>query len=366
MRDPSTRPGSGGSATAGREKVRRDLVRLLGRTAADGLLERRDLAPGAAGDLLADRRLAPETLRFLFALPGWSTDYPVKAVMALHPRCPLSLLRVLVNSLRLTDLVQVMASREIPRAGARMAAELFGKRLPEMPLGRKKQLARTGGRAVHEQLMGDRDPQVLDFLLAESPLLTESDLLKLLRNPRVAPEKVDLVALSDRWRQRYRLRLELARHPLTAMEPRREAAAGLLIQDLQALLEEKDLSTEAQQLLYTVLRSRIDELSDGEQLALARSRPGRHTVNLLLGACREPVLLDLLQRTVLDAAQVLALANDPRCPEGVLETLAGLGDPPCGLASLYRALLGNPTLAGAVRERLGRGMVKPDDDNSDK
>lgn len=366
MRESGTGETGGGAAAAGRERVCRDLERMLGRAAAERLLEKRDLPPAAAGDLLGDRRLAPETLRFLFALPGWSADYPVKAAMALHPRCPLSLLRVLVNSLRLTDLVRVVASREIPRAGARMAADLFGKRLPEIPLGRKKQLARTAGRAVHEQLMGDGDPQVLEFLLAESPLLTEADLVKLLRNPRVAPEKVALVARSDRWRNRYQLRFELARHPHTAKEARLAAAAGLLLQDLRALLEEKSLSTGAQQLLYTVLRSRIEKQSDEEQLALARSRPGRRTENLLLGARREPVLLELLRGKGLEAVQVMALANDPHCPEGVLEALADLTDAPCEREPLRLALIGNPALSGAVRARLDQGMVKPGDDDSDK
>jgi hypothetical protein len=286
--------------------------------------------------------------------------------MALHPRCPLSLLRVLVNSLRLNDLVQVMASREIPRAGARMAADLFGKRLPEIALGRKKQLARTGGRAVHEQLMSDGDPKMLEFLLAESPMLTEEDLVRLLRNPRVVPEKVALVARSERWRNRYRLRFELARHPHSGEEARAAAAAGLLLQDLQAVLEEKGLSTRTQHVLYTVLRSRIEEQSDEEQLALARSRPRRRTVNLLLGARREPVLLELLRGKGLEAVQVMALANDPQCPEGVLEALADLTDPPFEREPMLRALLGNPALPGALRARLRQGMVKTGDDDSDK
>ncbi len=46
-----------------------------------------------------------------------------------------------------------------------MAADLFGKRLPETALGRKIQLSRSGGRVVHEQLLRDPDPRVLEFLL---------------------------------------------------------------------------------------------------------------------------------------------------------------------------------------------------------
>ncbi len=332
MNDSGKQPGdgTGGRQTrlaVSREKVRRDLARLLGDQRADRLLEHRNLPPGDAPELLGDRRLSDETLRFLFSLPGWNTDYPVKAAMSLHPRCPLSLLRILINSLRLADLVQVMTSRDIPRAGSRMAADLFGKRLPETALGRKIQLSRTGGRLVHEQLLRDPDPRVLAFLL-DGPLLTEGDLVKLLRDPKTTAEKVGLVAGSERWRPRYQIRLELARHRFTGEEERSGAASGLLIQDLQALLDDRNLSPETQRLLYTILRDRIEDQSDEEQLALARSRPGRHTVNLLLGGCREAVILELLQRRQLEPAQCQALANDPHCPAAVLETLARMEDIP--------------------------------------
>jgi len=261
--------------TAAREVLQRDLSRLLGEEQAAQLLERRNLPPGSAAELLADRQLNPETIRFLFGLPGWNTDYQVKSVMALHSRCPLSLLRVLINALRLSDLVAVMTSREIPRAGTRMAADLLGKKLPETPLGRKIQLSRTGGREVHEQLLRDPDPGLLRFLLAEGPLLTEGDLVKLLRDPKTTAAQVALVAAAERWNSRYQLRLELARHRLTPDAERRQAISVLMLQDLRTLLDDRGLSPDVQRLLYTVLRQRISEMSDEEQSALARSAPGR-------------------------------------------------------------------------------------------
>lgn len=355
---------SGGSIGSGsarlsatREAVRQDLARFLGEVQADQVLERRSLSTGRAKELLGDHRLAGDTLRFLFSLPGWSTDYPVKAAMVLHPRCPLSLLRILINSLRLADLVQVMASRDIPRAGVRMAADLFGKRLPETALGRKIQLSRIGGRIVHEQLLRDGDPRVLEFLL-ESPLLTEGDLVKLLRDPQVSGGKVALIAGSSRWRARYQLRLELARHPLTGGEERQGAASGLLFQDLQFLIDDRDLSPEAQKVLYTVLRQRIEDQSDEEQTVLARSKPGRYMVNLLLGGRREPVVLELLQRAVLDQAQYLALANDPLSPAAVLEALARMENIPGGRDAVYGALRGNPVLPDRARAIVGTGNNK--------
>ncbi len=342
-----------------REKVRGDLVRLLGENRADQVLENRNLPPGDAPELLGDRRLSGETIRFLFSLPGWNTDYPVKAAMSLHPRCPLSLLRVLVNSLRLADLVQVMTSRDIPRAGARMAADLFGKRLPETALGRKIQLSRTAGRVVHEQLLRDTDPRVLEFLL-EGALLTEGDLVKLLRDPKTTPEKVRLVACSPRWRSRYQLRLELARHRFTGEEERSGAASGLLIQDLQALLDDQNLPPDTQRLLYNALRNRIEAQSDEEQTALARSRPGRHAVNLLLTGHREAVILELVRRGGLEPAQYLALANDTKCPAAVLETLARLKDIPGGGEAVREALRGNPALPRQARARVDSADVQED------
>jgi len=324
MNEPRDTTDGSGRMAAGRGKVRHDLARLLGGEQAGQLMERRALPPSAAPELLGDRRLSGETLRFLFGLPGWSTDYPVKVALALHPRCPLSLLRVLVNALRLSDLVQVMTSRDIPRAGARMAADLFGKRLPDTPLGRKIQISRIGGRLVHEQLLQDRDPRVLAFLL-EGPLLTEGDLTKLLRHRETSAEQVALVAGSHRWNSRYQLRLELARHPLTGRDERLTAADGLLIQDLQLLLDRKDLSPENQRVLYTVLDKRIEAQSDEEQLALARSGPGRRTVNLLLRGRREAVLLYLLRDGRLDPNQQWALANDPLCPSAIRREMAAAG-----------------------------------------
>ncbi len=341
MNESDNKPGP---LAAKRELVRQDLVRLLGEAQAAQVLEHRNLPPGRAPELLGDRRLSGETLRFLFGLPGWKTDYPVKAALALHPRCPLSLLRILINSLRLRDLVRVITSRDISRAGVRMAADLFGQRLPETALGRKIQLSRTGGRVVHEQLLRDKDPRMLEFLL-DSPLLTEGDLVKLLRDPQATREKVTLLAGAARWRTRYQLRLELARHRLTNAEERSTAAAGLLHQDLQALLDDRNISPEAQRVLYTVLRDRIGAQTAEEQLALARSRPGRHTVNLLLGGWREPVILELLTRGALEPAQCLALANDPQCPAAVQEVLAGLEDIPGGRDAVVEALRGNPALS---------------------
>ncbi len=354
MMDAGNSPDSGNRRQkAAREALQRDLARLLGEEQTTQLRGRRDLPPGNAAELLADRRLNPETIRFLFGLPGWNTDYQVKAAMALHPRCPLSLLRVLINALRLSDLVAVMTSREIPRAGTRMAADLLGKKLPETPLGRKIQLSRTGGREVHEQLLRDPDPGLLRFLLTEGLLLTEGDLVKLLRDPKTTAAQVALVAAAERWNSRYQLRLELARHRLTPDAGRRQAVSALMLQDLQALLDDQGLSPEVLRLLYTVLRQRISEMSDEEQSALALSGPGRRTVNLLLACRREPVLVELLRRDALDAAQCLALANDPESPAAVLCALARMEAPPGGREAIHDAMRINPALPTEMKTVVG-------------
>jgi hypothetical protein len=99
------------------------------------------------------------------------------------------------------------ASREVPAEQRRVP-----RKLADVPLGRRRSLARASDGVLLEQLARDPDPIVITNLLA-NPRLREEDVLRMAALRPVAESTLIEIHRSERWAPRPRVRIALARNP---------------------------------------------------------------------------------------------------------------------------------------------------------
>ena len=106
--------------------------------------------------------------------------------------------------------------------------------LRDVPLGRRRSLARTPDPVLLEKLAKDPDPTVIRNLL-DNPRTTEDDVLRLAAMRPVAATSLVAVAESARWNTRVRVRVALAHNPYCPTETVLGLLGGLPRQSLREL-----------------------------------------------------------------------------------------------------------------------------------
>ena len=122
----------------------------------------------------------------------------------------------------------------------------------DLPLGVRKQAARTHDRNVIDRLLHDRNWRVIELLL-DNPRLIERDVISIAARRPTRPKLLECVAQHSKWSGRYRVRKALACNPYTPYPLARQLLSTLLRQDLQECLNmgvfRGQLALEAQILL---------------------------------------------------------------------------------------------------------------------
>lgn len=158
--------------------------------------------------------------------------------------------RLLFSSQQAADTTDVSA------AGAARPLTPRGRPLT---LGERKSLARSHDREALLALLRDPHPAVIDILLG-NPHLTEHDVLTIASRRPSLPESLELVAASDRWIARYRIKRALALNPYTPLPCATRLVTALREGDL------RDIAGDAQ--LHAGLREHARAL-----LSRRRRRP---------------------------------------------------------------------------------------------
>ena len=162
------------------------------------LLRRPDLPQQAFDEILADR--------------GFRKFHAVRRALAAHPRTPRGEALSLVSTLFWRDLAMLSADARVHPAIRRAADQDLLRRLPEMALAERIDLARSVGRGALLSLRLDPDPRVLVSVL-ENRFTTEPDVVQAAASPSAVPETLALIAEHPRWAARPAVRSAVLRNP---------------------------------------------------------------------------------------------------------------------------------------------------------
>ncbi|HJW15305.1 MAG TPA: hypothetical protein VJ776_11435 [Thermoanaerobaculia bacterium] len=162
------------------------------------ILNRPDVPPDVMEALLADR-----TAR---------KYHTVRRALAAHPRTPRREALSLVSTLYWRDLAHLSADSRVHPEVRRAADRDLARRLPEMALSERVDLARSAGRGTLLLLRFDKDARVLQALL-DNRLATEPDLVQVAARAETPPASLEAIAQHPRWGLRPSIRSALLRNP---------------------------------------------------------------------------------------------------------------------------------------------------------
>jgi hypothetical protein len=167
---------------------------------------------GECLELLRRADLPEETLRELLADRQIRKFHAVRRALAGHPRTPRGEALTLVRTLFWRDLAELSADARVHPAVRRAADQDLLRRLPEMAVAEKVDLARTAGRGTLLHLRLDVDPRVLSSVL-DNRYTTEPDVIQATIQTRATAESLACIAGHPRWGSRPAVRSALLRHP---------------------------------------------------------------------------------------------------------------------------------------------------------
>jgi hypothetical protein len=162
--------------------------------------------------LLRRADLPLDTLQEVLGDRGARKFHAVRRALAAHPRTPRGEALALVGTLFWRDLAGLSADARVHPSIRRAADQDLIRRLPEMAIAERVDLARTVGRGTLLFLRLDPDPRVLSSLL-DNRFTTEPDVVQAALQALATPEGLERIAEHARWGSRPAVRGALLRHP---------------------------------------------------------------------------------------------------------------------------------------------------------
>jgi len=214
--------------------IRTRLVReaLLSRTPEDayalaaGILHRSPPARGSAVDLLRDALYS--TLLARAEAGGEALPYGFRAELyrAAHEAEDEPVMRILRSS--------------APMERANDTALRLPKEIEDIPLGRRRALAKASDKDLLDLLALDCDPTVIANLL-RNPKITEEDVVRLAARRPIAASSLLAVYECPRWSRNPRVRVALARNPYAPVDVAIQALGTIPLADLRDMRRDPDL-----------------------------------------------------------------------------------------------------------------------------
>ena len=156
------------------------------------------------------------------------------------------------------DLAHLSADARIHPAIRRAADQDLMRRLPDMAVAEKVDLARTVGRGTLLSLRLDPDSRVLASVL-ENRFTIEADVLQAASRPEAAEANLSLIAAHPRWGLRPAVRGALLRHPHLPLPLALSLLTRASLEDLKGVRDSPRASTLLRACAERVLAERITE-----------------------------------------------------------------------------------------------------------
>ncbi|MEP6994602.1 MAG: hypothetical protein ABI968_08790 [Acidobacteriota bacterium] len=162
--------------------------------------------------LLRRTDLSEDVFREVLADGGARKFHAVRRALAAHPRTPRGEAMALVSTLYWRDLANLSADARVHPVIRRAADQNLLRRLSEMAIAEKVDLARTVGRGTLLRLRLDLDPRVVASVL-DNRFTTEPDVVQAAVQPMASAQALVHIAEHPRWGSRPAVRSALLRHP---------------------------------------------------------------------------------------------------------------------------------------------------------
>jgi hypothetical protein len=129
------------------------------------------------------------------------------------------------------------------------------KELADIPLGRRRSLARGEDRRLLERLARDLDPIVIRHLL-DNPRLVESDVVHMAAQRPALPSSLEEIFRSRRWSSRQRVRVAVARNPHCPPAIAARLVSALPLPELREMRSDPHLQRETRECVERELARR--------------------------------------------------------------------------------------------------------------
>jgi hypothetical protein len=206
--------------------------------------------------MLLDRLDLPaNVLSAVAAQSKWMSMQEVRLRVASHPCTPKRIALASVRQLYLFELVRVSLLPSAPADIKRIAEESIIARIPQLPVGQKLTLARRGPSRVAGAMLAEGHAQAVKLAL-NNAFLAESQILKVLANPRVPDRVVVAISQHPRWASQYNVRMALVRNRHIPAPSVLAFLPHLTMRDLQEIVASQDLAPHLKEYIERELRSR--------------------------------------------------------------------------------------------------------------
>ena len=221
----------------------------------------------------------------------------------------------------------------------------------KVPLGRTAEDGRTATVAQLRRFLPSSPPPFLEGAL-DNPDLGRTELAFVLRNRQAGPAVLERIAANPRWVAGYEIKRLLVGHPNSPLRLVRRLTPGLYWKDLAEACDNQRLQPATRRHAEEVLRARVEDLTVGERITLAR-RASRGVISALLDGEDPRVIQSLLSNRKLVETEAERIASNHSASSELLGRMAvhyQWGD----CRSVRLALLHNPrtpvpTALGLVR-----------------
>jgi hypothetical protein len=191
--------------------------------------------------IIANRKNVPsDVLETIAKEKRWAESYLVRLALARNPKSPLSISLSIMRYLRLSDLEEIARCHFIPLALRRKVETIIIERIPTLPLGNKKTLAKKAAGNVLLKLLQDSDPDVVQLCL-NNPHLVEGHLYKVISRADTVAETIRMIAMHPNWSSRSLIRFSLARNGHTPLSLSVRFLQSMKIMDLRDLYADPSL-----------------------------------------------------------------------------------------------------------------------------
>ena len=202
--------------------------------------------------------LPAEDLQEVLADRGARKFHAVRKALAAHPRTPRGEALSLVATLFWRDLAGLSADARVHPAVRRAADQQLLRRLPEMAVAERVDLARVVGRGTLIFLRLDLDPRVLAAFL-ENRFTTEPDVIQAAARNPTEPDILTLIADHPRWGLRPAVRSAVLRNPNLPAPVALSFLTRATLEDLRGLRDSPRCSPLLRACAERVLADRVFE-----------------------------------------------------------------------------------------------------------
>ncbi len=203
------------AARAGAEEISRYLHDPSSRVVR-ALLENQQLVEDDILILATRKDLPPDILVSISKDRRWNESYQIRLALARNPRTPLSVSLNVARFLRLFDLEELTRSHFIPLVFRHKVETMLVERIPTMPLGNKKTIAKKAAGVVLLKMLQDGNPEVVQLCL-NNPNMVEGHLFKVINRENTSERTIALIARHPNWSSRSLIKFSLARNPHTPL-----------------------------------------------------------------------------------------------------------------------------------------------------